>query len=117
MVAVCLVGEADSTKTQSASVSSEESASPLAVDGLGLRRRAMRPMPEPSAAPAAGGVEPDAAGKVWPFEEMVISKLYKMSADEAVAYLESHSTRFYLKKAGIADAVVADALAVVKAAK
>ena len=71
----------------------------------------------PRAAPAAGGVEPDAAGKVWPFEEMVISKLYKMSADEAVAYLESHSTRFYLKKAGVADAVVSDALAVVKAAK
>ena len=50
MVAVCLVSEEDSTKSQSASVSSEESASPLGVDGLGLRRRAIRPRPEASAA-------------------------------------------------------------------
>ena len=92
MVAVCFDwGEEDSTKTQSASVSSEESASPLGVGVAFLRRRAKA---EPSAAAPHAAAEAAAEAAVEAAEVVVgggavsDNSAVEMASEEASAVVD-----------------------------
>ena len=60
-----------------------------------------------------GGALASVVTPSFPYEKMVMSKLSTMSRTDAAAYLGRHSTRFMLREAGVSDAIVDEARAIV----